>query len=187
MNFNKKNVIVGLDRDGTINEDIGTYVANTNDFVPILRSLEAISIIKHKGYKTVIITNQAGIYKGTTTESEVNLIHQHMKNLLNQFNTDVDKIYFSKTNLEYDNLAKPNIGLFKLAEQELNARFKNGFYVGDKLSDLQAAYKIDAVPVLVKTGYGKKTLREINSYQKLKEKTLIFDSLIDFALFLPIL
>jgi len=32
-----------------------------------------------------------------------------------------------------------------------------GYYVGDKMSDLKAAHKIGATPVLVRTGYGLET------------------------------
>jgi phosphoglycolate phosphatase-like HAD superfamily hydrolase len=36
--------------------------------------------------------------------------------------------------------------------------------VGDKISDLKAAEKTGAIPVLVKTGYGEETLKELERY-----------------------
>ena len=46
--------VIGLDRDGTINADIGTYVTKPEDFKPIEGSLEAVKIIRDKGYDVVI-------------------------------------------------------------------------------------------------------------------------------------
>jgi histidinol phosphatase-like enzyme len=37
-------------------------------------------------------------------------------------------------------------------------------YVGDKISDLKAADRIKATPVLVKTRYGLETVEKLNTY-----------------------
>ena len=74
--------------------------------------------------------------------------------------------------------------MFKKCESHNKSiKFNQGFYVGDKLSDLKAAVKIGARPVLVRTGYGTETEKELNkyTYKHIKEKTYIFDSLADFA------
>lgn len=181
-------IVIGLDRDGTINEDLGTYVTRVDDFLPIKGSLEAITDISDKGYKIVIITNQAGIFKGLMTPDDVDKIHERLLELLGQAGCrKIDGIYYSTTNLKEDFFAKPNIGMFKRAEEDLKIDFKNGIYVGDKITDLKAAEKIGAVPVLVKTGYGLKTLEELNRYanRKLKKKTLVFDDLKKFSEYLP--
>ena len=56
-------IVIGLDRDGTINKDLGTYVTRPEDFEPIPGSLEAITKLKQLKYQVVIITNQGGIQK----------------------------------------------------------------------------------------------------------------------------
>jgi histidinol phosphatase-like enzyme len=101
--------------------------------------------------------------------------------------SSIDGIYYSTTNLKEDIYAKPNVGMFKRAEQELGVKFKGGAFVGDKLSDLKAADKIGAIPILVKTGHGEETLKELNrfTYRNLKKKTMIFDNLWSFAETLP--
>ena len=52
--------------------------------------------------------------------------------------------------------------MFKKAESECNLKFKGGFYVGDKLTDLKAAEKIGATPILVRTGYGEETEKKLS-------------------------
>ena len=77
--------------------------------------------------------------------------------------------------------------MFKRAEAEQRLKFKGGAYVGDKISDLKAADRIGAIPVLVKTGHGIETIEKLNTYanRNLKKKTKIFENLWEFADSLP--
>jgi phosphoglycolate phosphatase-like HAD superfamily hydrolase len=51
------------------------------------------------------------------------------------------------------------------------------------MSDLKAAHKIGAKPILVRTGYGLETEKQLNKhvYKQIKKQTLIFDNLWEFA------
>lgn len=177
--------VIGLDRDGTINEDIGTYVTKPQDFQPISGSLEAVALLRKKGHKIVVITNQGGIEKGIMSQEDVDRVHEHMFQLLGRAGCNsIDGLYYSASSRKDDEWAKPNIGMFKRCESENpHIKFKEGFYVGDKLSDLKAATKIGARPVLVRTGHGLKTEQELKkyTYKKLAKQTYIFDSLLEFA------
>jgi D-glycero-D-manno-heptose 1,7-bisphosphate phosphatase len=189
INTNTPNIslkcVIGLDRDGVINEDLGTYVTSPRQFSPISGSLNAIAELRKKGYQIVIITNQGGIEKGLMTEDDVNSVHSYMLELLgNAGCSSIDGIYYSASSNKKDPYAKPNVGMFKQCESHNKLiKFNQGFYVGDKLSDLKAAIKIGARPVLVRTGYGIETEKELNkyTYKHIKEKTYIFDTLADFA------
>jgi D-glycero-D-manno-heptose 1,7-bisphosphate phosphatase len=82
--------------------------------------------------------------------------------------------------------AKPNTGMFKRCEQEQahkKIKFSQGYYVGDKMTDLRAAIKVGAKPILVRTGYGVETERELKkfTYRDIRKKTAIFDDLSSFA------
>lgn len=188
MSAPRYNITIGLDRDGTINEDLGTYVTHPNEFRPIPGSLEAVAMIRAKGYNIVILTNQAGISKGIMTQVDVDMVHNKMLELLGQAGCpSIDAIYYSTTNLKDDIYAKPNDGMFRRAEKEQGVKFKGGAYVGDKISDLKVAVKVGATPILVRTGYGEETEKELNRYanRELKQKTIIFDNLMAFAQSLP--
>jgi D-glycero-D-manno-heptose 1,7-bisphosphate phosphatase len=184
LSYNTK-CVVGLDRDGTINEDIGTYIKNPNDLKPIPGSLEAVTKIRSLGHKVVIITNQGGIEKGITSQQEVESVNQRLMDYLGQAGCkDINALYYSTSSRKDDMYAKPNTGMFKRCEKEnKDIKFSKGYYVGDKLSDLKAAHKMQAIPVLVRTGYGKTTEKELNkfSYKQIKKRTKIFDTLLDFA------
>lgn len=180
--------IIGLDRDGVINVDKGHYLTSPEEWEPIPGSLEAIRMMRLKGYKVVILTNQGGIIKGLQTHDQVDAIHQHMMQVFGEAGIfSIDGLLYSESSLKDDYYAKPNLGMFHRAEKEMfagNCRFKEGgFYVGDKMTDLKAAYKIGATPVLVRTGHGEETEQALKKFsaEKIRKKAKVFDSLLDFA------
>ena len=177
--------VIGLDRDGVINRDLWDYCYRVEDFDPIPGSLEAIAYLRNRGHKIVIITDQGGIEKGIYSPYDVDNVHNYMLQLLGQAGCpSIDAIYYSASSRKDDMYAKPNTGMFDRCEREYpNIKFRDGFYVGDKMKDLKVAVKIGATPVLVRTGYGSQTEEELNkwTYREIKKKTLIFDDLADFA------
>jgi D-glycero-D-manno-heptose 1,7-bisphosphate phosphatase len=176
--------VVGLDRDGTIIEDMGNYITSPDQVRPIDGSLEAVRMLRLKGHRVVILTNQGGIQKGLQTVEQVDAVHQHLMNIFGLAGIfSIDGLFYSTSSLKDDDFAKPNIGMFNRAKNELGVNWKQGWYVGDKLSDLKAADKAGSIPVLVLTGHGKDTLEELNkfTYRELKQKTKVFNNLFEFA------
>jgi len=184
--------IVGLDRDGVINVDKGHYITDPEDFEVYPESLAAIHKLRMKGYKVVILTNQGGIIKGLQTHEQVEAVHQRMFEIFGNAGIySIDALFYSESSLKEDIYAKPNLGMFHRAEKEIfggKTRFKDkGFYVGDKMSDLKAAERIGATPILVRTGHGVDTEGELKKFskEKLRKKTKVFDNLLQFVNRLP--
>lgn len=177
--------VIGLDRDGVINRDLGTYCYKIEDFEPIPGSLEAIAELRRRGHSIVIITDQGGIEKGLYTQDDVDTLHNHMFKLLGEAGCpSIDALYYSASSRKDDPFAKPNTGMFERCEREnKHIKFKTGYYVGDKIKDLKAAIKMGAKPVLVRTGYGRETEKELQkfTYREIKRRTLIFDDLKHFV------
>lgn len=186
MSYDKP--VIGLDRDGVINRDPGTYCFRPDDFDPIPGSLESIALFRNQGHRIAIITDQGGIEKGLYTTYDVDQTHHHMLQLLGAAGCpSIDAIYYSASSRKEDYYAKPNIGMFERCQSEHPyIRFNKGFYVGDKLNDIKAAMKIGAHPILVRTGYGLETEKELNkfTYKDLKKATMIFDDLLQFSKYL---
>jgi len=185
VNFNSK-CVIGLDRDGVLNKDLGTYVTTPENFEPIEGSLEAVAKLRSLGYKIAIITNQGGIEKGIMTQEDVEQVNYRMLELLGEAGCpSINALYYSASSRKDDMYAKPNTGMFKRCEKENpDIQFSKGYYVGDKISDLKAALKIGAKPILVRTGHGKETEELLNkrfTYKKIKKATQIFDDLVAFA------
>lgn len=185
-NYIAPKCVIGLDRDGVINEDLGTYCYRSKDFKPIDGSIPAIARLRKHGHKIAIITNQGGIEKGLFTEDDVDALHMHMFELFGEAGCQsIDGIYYSSSSRKNDMYAKPNTGMFKRCEKEIpHVKFSQGYYVGDKISDLKVAIKIGAKPILVRTGYGKETEELINkrfTYKQIRKATKVFDTLSSFA------
>jgi|TARA_B110000858_G_scaffold64321_2_gene74527 D-glycero-D-manno-heptose 1,7-bisphosphate phosphatase len=176
-----KKCVIGLDRDGVINVDRGTYTYRPVDFEPIPGSIEAIARLRNAGHKIVIITNQGGIEKGLYTVDDVEAVHDYMFQLLGDAGcSSIDAIYYSTSSRKNDMFAKPNLGMFKRCQKENpHIKFNSGFFVGDKISDMKAAVKIGARPILVRTGYGLNTERELNkfTYRSIAKKVSVVDTL----------
>lgn len=178
-----KPVVVGLDRDGTINVDKG-YIKRPEDFEAIPGSLQAIKLLRDRGYDVVILSNQAGISQGIMSSVEVDSVNYEMLVQLGKIGCrSINALFYSTSNLKDDPYAKPNTGMFERAENETGVNFKNGYFVGDKITDLKAAVKAKAMPVLVLTGHGQETLKKLDSYanKDLKKQTKIYDNLLAFV------
>jgi D-glycero-D-manno-heptose 1,7-bisphosphate phosphatase len=53
---------------------------------------------------------------------------------------------------------KPETGLLDKIEERLGCSLKDSFFVGDKESDILCAINHGCIPLLVKTGYGERSL-----------------------------
>lgn len=177
--------VIGLDRDGVINENVEGYCIRKEDFKPIDGSLEAIAKLRKLGHKIAVITNQGCIEKGICTQDDVEAVNYHMFDLLGKAGCPaIDALYYSASSRKDDEWAKPNTGMFKRCEREnSHIKFSKGYYVGDKITDLKAAMKVGAIPVLVRTGHGAETELELNkfTYRKIKKATKIYNNLADFV------
>jgi D-glycero-D-manno-heptose 1,7-bisphosphate phosphatase len=141
-------------------------------------------MIRDKGYDVVILTNQSGIQRGVMDAVDVDIVNNYMLKLLGDIGCkSINGLYYSTTPFKDDPYRKPNIGMFKRASAEIGVDWTNGVYVGDKITDLKAAMKAKAKPVLVRTGYGEETTKKLNTFanKDLKKRTEIFDDLSKFA------
>nr|HDN01326.1 HAD family hydrolase [Deltaproteobacteria bacterium] len=164
---------VFLDRDGTINEEVG-YLCRLEDLALIEGAGSAIRLLNDSGYKVIVITNQSGVARGFFDEFFVRKVHEEMASRLSKSNAYVDRWYYcphhategkGKYKIECD-CRKPSRGMVDLAIKELDIIPEESFVVGDGIRDLKIARLVGAKPILVLTGYGEKTLSRLSPQQK---------------------
>ena len=160
----KKNVAVFLDRDGTINEEVG-YLANLDKLKIIPTAYEAIKLINSNSMKAVVISNQGGIAKGFFTEEFVNTVNNIILVDLQKKGAIIDKFYYCPHHPEESNgvncnCRKPAPGMLLQAARELNIDLTRSYFIGDRFRDMEAARNVGAKGILVKTGYGKDLLQD---------------------------
>ena len=150
--------LVLLDRDGVINEDVGSPgVIDKLQFELTPRAGNAIGTLKRCGCHVVVITNQSCVGKGLITIAELNHIHNEMQRLLVQQDKDacIDEIYFC-TSVEDNPRKKPNPSMILEACRDFDADPANDcMFIGDTLTDMQASKAAGVqTRILVQTGYG---------------------------------
>lgn len=151
--------LIVLDRDGVINEDSDDYIKSPDEFVPIPGSLEAIAKLTQAGWRVVVATNQSGIARGYYDLGTLQQIHDKLHRLLAALGGQVEAIFFCPHGPDdHCDCRKPRPGLFREIEQRLQLSLRDVPAVGDSLRDLQAAEAVGALPILVRTGKGERTL-----------------------------
>ncbi|MCE2400622.1 D-glycero-beta-D-manno-heptose 1,7-bisphosphate 7-phosphatase [Candidatus Poribacteria bacterium] len=147
-----------LDRDGVINRnppDWG-YVCNWTDFTFLPNALEAIRDITQRGFRIFVATNQAGIGRGIFTEQQLTDIHRKMLNEIEDAGGLIENIYYCPHHPDAGcECRKPKPGMLLRAVHEYDVDMSNSFFVGDSITDIQAARNAGASPILVLTGHGR--------------------------------
>lgn len=160
------NKAVFLDRDGTINIE-KNYLYKTSEFQFLPGAVDAIRNMNRKGYKIIIITNQAGVARGYYTEQDVENLNEWMKRILFLQDVFVDDIFYCPHHSEYGSdkyridcdCRKPRPGLIKKAIEKHNICPNISFTIGDKESDISAGKSVGTKTILVRTGYGSNILK----------------------------
>lgn len=173
------NNLIILDRDGVINQDSDDYIKDPDEWVPLTRSLQAISILKSAGWTIAVATNQSGLARGLFDLDTLEAIHQKMQRSLADYQAKIDYvIWCPHSPVDECECRKPKPGMFRQIASHFNCELVNVPVVGDSRSDLEAAVTVNAKPMLVKTGKG---LRSIFAGQ-LPAGTKIYDDLYDAVL-----
>ena len=155
--------LIILDRDGVINRDSDDFIKSPEEWHPIPGSLEAISRLCQAEYRVVIISNQSGIARGLLTFNTLNRIHQKMLEQLHGLGGEINAIFFCPHSPDDGcTCRKPLPGLFNELQQRLECDLNGVDAIGDSLRDLQASRAAKANPVLVRTGKGVDTEKELS-------------------------
>jgi D-glycero-D-manno-heptose 1,7-bisphosphate phosphatase len=151
-----------LDRDGVINHESRGYIRCSEEWQPISGSLEAIAALTQAGVDVFVLTNQSGIGRGYYSLDDLAKIHEKMHASIEQAGGLIRAVYFCPHDPDkHCDCRKPAPAMFLQCAKEFDLDLSKTWYVGDKLSDLQAADNVGAKAALVLTGYGQKTLADL--------------------------
>jgi D-glycero-D-manno-heptose 1,7-bisphosphate phosphatase len=158
--ISRTHAAVFLDRDGTINEEMG-YINQIDRFVLLPGAANAIRRINESGLKAVLVTNQSGAARGYFPAEFIDRVHEKLSRLLLQEDAFLDGIYVCIHAPADGELTggcdcrKPKVGLVLQAVRELQLDLQKSYVVGDRLKDVEMARNAGIKAVLVRTGYGK--------------------------------
>ena len=139
---------VFLDRDGTINRDVG-FLTRHEDLELLPGAAEAIREINRKGYLAVLITNQPAIARGDLTFEELQVIHNKLETELGKEGAYLDGIYYCPHHTDAGfpgerpfykwscGCRKPKPGMILRAAEDLHIDLSQSLMVGDKEKDAE--------------------------------------------------
>jgi D-glycero-D-manno-heptose 1,7-bisphosphate phosphatase len=142
------NKCVFLDRDGVLNVDNVNYVWTVEAFQILPGVPEALRILKDRGYRLVIITNQSGIAKGVYQHQDVLNCHQYLQEQTGHL---IDELYYSPYHATKTEslVTKPGTLSFERAIARYQLDTDQCWMVGDMPRDLIPAKKLGIKTVLI--------------------------------------
>lgn len=161
---------VFLDRDGTINEEIGP-IQRPDLMRPIPGAAEALKRLGEEGYLRIVVSNQARVARGDATEELVEATHQRLLQLLRDAGGEMEAFYYCPHHPQEGYFPyrraclcrKPATGLIEQAAFEQQVDMERSYVVGDKVSDMLLADRLGLPSVLVLTGYGRESLDRLHT------------------------
>lgn len=179
-----KKMAVFLDRDGTINEQMG-YINHLSRFHLLPGVARAIRLLNDQAIPVFVVTNQSGLARGYFPEDLLIKVHEAMAERLRAEGASLDGVYVCPHHPEAKEeryrvdcpCRKPRPGLFLQAATDHNLDLTRSYVVGDRWSDLKAAAACGAKGVLVLTGYGRGDYEFIGPQQNLQPNHVADDLL----------
>ncbi len=156
-----KKPAVFIDRDGTINEQMG-YVNHLSRFRILPRVPQAIRMLNRHGFLVVVVSNQSGVARGYYSLDLVKTLHHLLVTRIREKKGTIDGIFFcphhpagSVPEFSRDcDCRKPKTGLIEQARKSFEIDLQRSFVVGDMCTDMELAQRAGVPGVMVKTGYG---------------------------------
>jgi D-glycero-D-manno-heptose 1,7-bisphosphate phosphatase len=152
-----KNKAVFLDRDGVLNRAKiilnKPYPPSTMEEMEILSGVhESIQLLKHAGFKLIVITNQPDVARGTADIELVNTMNNY---ILNELGIDEIKCCFHDDS-ENCLCRKPKPGMVYEAEKRWNIDLSISYLIGDRWRDIETAKNCNLTSILIDYQYDEK-------------------------------
>jgi D-glycero-D-manno-heptose 1,7-bisphosphate phosphatase len=156
---------VFLDRDGVLNEDCPGYVTRQADFRLLPGVLEALALLAQLPVAIVVVTNQSAVGRGQMTRAALDDIHAWLCATVAAAGGRIDAVYVCP-HCPWDGCAcrKPTPGLLYQAAADWHLDLPRSYFIGDALTDVEAARKAGCRSVLVLTGHGRDALRALDGH-----------------------
>ncbi|MCX7819392.1 MAG: HAD-IIIA family hydrolase [Kiritimatiellae bacterium] len=143
---------VFFDRDGIVNVSPGPgYVERPEDFHLIPEFLDALRIVRERGYAAVIVTNQRGVGLGRFSREMLDRIHGNLIAAVRAAGLDLTDILVCTAVTDDDPRRKPNPGMLLEAADRHRLDLRRSWMIGDSAKDIEAGRRAGCA-VTVKVG-----------------------------------
>ncbi|MCR4591336.1 MAG: HAD-IIIA family hydrolase [Lachnospiraceae bacterium] len=171
-NRKKKQKAVFLDRDGTINKEIG-FFSDPDKMELVPEAAEAIRMFNSSEYLVIVVTNQSIIARGECTVEGLKAVHRRMYRLLGEKGAYVDGLYYcphhpdsgfegevKELKIECE-CRKPKPGMLLQAAREHNIDLNASWMIGDSERDMKAGENAGCRTIFSPEGLTKEIAEQI--------------------------
>ena len=152
MNKSVLRPCVFFDRDGIVNEPPSPkdrYVRKWADFQLWPAFIDAMRVVRDKGYQAVIITNQSGVGRGHMKQADLDEIHDNLLAALKAKGVELLDIFVCTDVEDSSPRRKPNPGMLLEAACEHQLDLSKSWMVGDQERDIEAGQRAGCRTVYV--------------------------------------
>lgn len=154
-----------IDRDGTLNEDVG-HLGKAEELHVFESVGAALRRLNEAEWRTVVVTNQPVLARGEADAKELRRIHARLDTEVARHQAYFDRLYYCPHHPDRGfsgeipalkvvcDCRKPAIGMIQRAASDLNLDLAESWLVGDSTADLGAAENAGVTSILVETGSG---------------------------------
>lgn len=144
------NKAIFLDRDDTIILD-KIDLFKPQEVAYFEDTFEALALLRQKGYKLFVVTNQSGVGRGLFTETDVKAVHHKIQ-------TDVQAaglppfeafIYCPHHKEAGCHCRKPSPRMVLTLAKEHNINLSDSYMIGDRIRDAEAGHKAGAAGAII--------------------------------------
>ncbi len=142
---------VFFDRDGIVNQrpTLDRYVRRWEEFELIPEFVDALQVVRERGYEAVIVTNQKGISTGRMTQADVDRIHHNLRGALHEHGLQLRDIMVCSAPDDDHTHRKPNPGMLIEAARRHGLDLSRSWMVGDQEKDVEAGRGAGCKTILV--------------------------------------
>ena len=156
-----------LDRDGVINRESADFIKSPAEFQPLPGSIEAIARLSQAGYTVAVATNQSGLARGHLERDTLYAIHRKFRRAVYRAGGKLGRIVYCPHGPDEGCACrKPEPGLLIRLASLYGVPLQGVPFVGDSRRDIIAAERAGARPILVLTGNGEQTQKELAAENK---------------------
>lgn len=157
-----RSLLILLDRDGVVNRERDDFVKSIAEFEALPGSLEAIARLSRAGHRVGLVTNQSGVGRGLLTRETLDRIHERLRADVADLGGRIDHIEVCPHLPDAGCLCrKPAPTMLARTAEALGHDSASAVLVGDRASDLAAADAFGCPALLVRTGRGRETERDL--------------------------
>ncbi|MGK2850813.1 MAG: HAD-IIIA family hydrolase [Candidatus Limnocylindrales bacterium] len=131
-----------LDRDGVLNRKPARaeYVRRPDEFEWLAGALDGVRLLTERGYRLLVISNQAGVARGAMTDGDLMDVDSRMMADAAAAGGHIERAYYCRHDWDADcDCRKPKAGMLHQAQRDFHLDLSRTPYIGDDDRDGEAA------------------------------------------------